>query len=291
MNTDKINAFAFDPCEFPFNIEVSGMTDDNDGFHITQRSNSYCYIIEYVLNGSGMLLCDKKTYTLSAGDVYLLPKGSNHKYFPDKNDPWQKLWFNIDGILVSSLIVSYGLQNKVVFKSFGNPVLFEELFELTSKSLPKKEMLKEASLIFHKIMYALYDFENANSIKSGVNSIKSLIDANLYRNDFSLKEICDALCLSKSHIINIFKKAYDQTPYQYFISQRVQLACSMILNSQMTVNEVSDALNFADQHYFTNVFKNITGMTPTQFKKSYADNYIERSNKNIKIIDEPFKTF
>lgn len=290
MNTDKINAFAFDPCEFPFNIEVSGITDD-DEFHITQRSNSYCYIIEYILRGSGTLVCDKKTYPLSAGDVYLLPKGSDHKYFPDKNDPWKKLWFNIDGILVSSLIVSYGLQNKVVFKNFGDPALFEELFELTSKNLSKKEMLKAASLIFHKIMYALYDFENANSIKSGVNSIKGLIDANLYRNDFSLQEIADTLCLSKSHIINTFKKAYDQTPYQYFISQRIQLACSMLLNSQMTVNEISDALNFADQHYFTNVFKNITGMTPTQFKKTNAGDYIERSNKNIKIIDEPFKSF
>lgn len=65
----------------------------------------------------------------------------------------------------------------------------------------------------------------------------------------------------------------------------------MLLNSQMMVNEISDALNFADQHYFTNVFKNITGMTPTQFKKTNAGDYIERSNKNIKIIDEPFKSF
>lgn len=290
MNTDKINAFAFDPGEFPFNIEVSGLTDD-DEFYIAQRSNCYCYILEYIVRGSGTLVCDKKSYPLSAGDVYLLPKGSNHKYFPDKNDPWKKLWFNIDGILVSSLIVSYGLQGKVVFKNFGNASLFEELFELTSQNLPKKEMLRQASLIFHKIMYALYEFENANSVKSGVNSIKSMLDANLYRNDFSLQEISDTLCLSKSHIINTFKKAYNQTPYQYFISQRIQIACSMLLNSQMTVSEISDALNFADQHYFTNVFKNITGYTPTQFKKTHAGDYLERSNKNIKIIDEPLKTF
>ncbi len=285
MNTEKINAFAFDPCEFPFNIEVSGITDCTD-FYLTKRNNSYCFILEYIVKGKGTLVYEGKNYSIGAGDVYFLQKGSNHKYFPDKNQPWKKIWFNIDGILVPSLIVAYGLQNSVVFKEYNNEKIFTELFELTTQSKPKKDIMRDAGYIFHRIMYSLYELENANSIKIGVNAIKNFLDTNLYRSDFSLQEIADSLCISKSHIINTFKKAYNQTPYQYFISQRIQLARSMLLNTQMSISEISDTLNFADQHYFTNVFKNIVGITPTQFKKQNSGDYIERSNKNIKPTSE-----
>lgn len=54
MIKETINTFAFDPVEFPFNIEVSGITEC-DEVYITKRSNSYCYILEYILKGSGTL--------------------------------------------------------------------------------------------------------------------------------------------------------------------------------------------------------------------------------------------
>lgn len=290
LNTETLNTFAFDPCEYPFNIEVSGITECTEAY-TTERSNSYCYILEYILSGSETLLCNGKKYNISKGDVYLLPKGSNHKYAPLQNDPCNKLWFNIDGILVPSLTVAYGIQDTVVFKNFSDETLFRELFNLTSKNIPKKETMEEGAIIFHKIVAALYNFKNAGRIKSDVNAIKDILDSNIYSESFSLKQISNALCLSQSHIINIFKKAYNQTPYQYLLTQRIKIACNMLLNSQMSINEISEALHFADQHYFTNAFKKVMYITPSEFRKSNSIDYLVRANRNIKQgVSEPDET-
>ena len=80
MNTEKINAFAFDPCEFPFNIEVSGITDCTD-FYLTKRDNSYCFILEYIVKGKGTLVYEGKNYSIGTGDVYFLQKGYDVKAF------------------------------------------------------------------------------------------------------------------------------------------------------------------------------------------------------------------
>lgn len=79
----------------------------------------------------------RREYKVGKGDAYLLPKGSNHRYYPDKT--WDKIWFNIDGILVSNLIFAYGLENTIVFKNFNRKKLFEDLFEITNskKQMPK----------------------------------------------------------------------------------------------------------------------------------------------------------
>ena len=65
----------------------------------------------------------------------------------------------------------------------------------------------------------------------------------------------------------------------------------MLLNSQMSINEISEALHFADQHYFTNAFKKVMYITPSEFRKSNSTDYLVRANRNIKQgVSEPDET-
>ena len=104
MNNERINSFPFNPTEFPFNIEISGISNCDEEYTV-YREKSYCCILEYIYEGSGTLICNGREYKVGKGDAYLLPKGSNHRYYPDKT--WDKIWFNIDGILVSNLIFAF----------------------------------------------------------------------------------------------------------------------------------------------------------------------------------------
>ena len=59
MNNEKVTTFPFDPTEFPFNIEISGITNCDNQYEVS-REKSYCYILEYICEGSGTILCDGK---------------------------------------------------------------------------------------------------------------------------------------------------------------------------------------------------------------------------------------
>lgn len=283
MNNEHINSFPFNPTEFPFNIEISGITNCDNQYEIF-REKSYCYILEYICEGSGTIFCNGKEYHVSKGDVYLLPKGSCHKYYPDK--AWDKIWFNIDGTLVSNIIYSYGLENTIVFKNFNKRKLFEELYEITNSQLPAKEIMLSAAVKFHVIIQELYTLKQSDLFDNNVNTIKRMLDANLYEKDISLKNIANKLCMSQAQVINIFKRTFAMTPYQYFSKKRIEIAASLLLNSNMQIKEIAEMLNYSDQPYFSNAFKKIMGVSPDKYRKMNLNNNLRKSNMNNKFSIE-----
>lgn len=283
MNNEHINSFPFNPTEFPFNIEISGITNCDEQYTV-YREKSYCYILEYIYNGSGTLFCNGREYSVSKGDAYLLPKGSNHRYYPDKT--WDKIWFNIDGTLVSNLIFAYGLENTIVFKNFNRKNLFDDLFEITNSQKPTAEIMLSASIQFHIIIQEMYNSMQKISYDGNVNKIKKLLDDNLYQKDISLKSIADELCISQAQVINIFKRTFNMTPYQYFAKKRIEIAASLLLNSNLQVKEIAELLNYSDQPYFSNAFKKTMGISPEKYRKMNVSTDLTKSNINNKILME-----
>ncbi len=279
MNNEKVTTFPFDPTEFPFNIEISGITNCDNQYEV-YREKSYCYILEYVYEGSGTIFCDGKEYKVEKGDVYLLPKGSCHRYYPDK--AWDKIWFNIDGTLVSNLIYSYGLNHTIIFKRVHNKRIFEELYEITNSQAPAKEIMLSAAIKFHSIIQLLYNHQQKNQLDTKVNTIKRMLDSHLYEKDISLKNVSAELCMSQAQIISIFKKTFNMTPYQYFSKRRIEIAASLLLSSNMQVKEIAELLNYSDQPYFSNAFKKIMGVSPEKYRKMNLGNIQHKSNMHNK---------
>lgn len=279
---EYINTFPFDPCQYPFNIEAAGITNLDYSF-VANRTDCYCYILEYIYNGQGIIVCDNKTYYVKAGDAYLLPKGSTHYYFP--NDSWDKYWFNIDGTLVSNLICAYGLQDTVVFNDFNEPKLFQDLYEITNMKAETKEIMSSAAIQFHLILQQMHKIANESKLENNIVAIKNMLDLNLYQRDISIGQISQKLSLSQVQIINMFKKTFNVTPYQYFTQKRVELAASLLLTSNMSIKEISETLNYADQPCFTKSFKKIMGCSPVEYRKSKR-NTVSNANLNNKLFME-----
>lgn len=67
------------PGEPVFQIEMTGITYPDSHYHI-ERENSSIYILEYIMEGEGLLRIGEETYRPAKGDVYLLPRGKSHFY-------------------------------------------------------------------------------------------------------------------------------------------------------------------------------------------------------------------
>lgn len=280
MNNEMVTAFTFDPTEFPFNIELSGITNCTERYDV-KRNKSHCYILEYIYGGAGTVIVDNKVYRVEEGDVYILPKGVPHEYYPDEG--WDKIWFNLDGTLVNNLIYSYGLEQNVVFKRINNKKIFDELYEITNSALPVKEIVQKAALKFHSIIQLLYTHLQKNVFDLKVSTIKKMLDSNLYERNISLKAIAAELHISQTQVISIFKKAFNMTPYQYFAKRRIDIAASLLINSSMQVKEIAEVLHYSDQPYFSNAFKKSIGMSPEQYRKVNLSSVQKISNIHNKV--------
>ncbi|MBQ9997873.1 MAG: helix-turn-helix transcriptional regulator, partial [Clostridia bacterium] len=75
-------------------------------------------------------------------------------------------------------------------------------------------------------------------------------------------------CCSVQTLINRFKKHTGKTPVKYLTELRVKKAKEYLLNTDLTIGEISEIVGFDNVYYFSNVFKNETAMSPLKFRNT-----------------------
>ena len=118
----------------PFRILLTGISYCDGSYRIS-RMKSPLTVLEYVVKGTGSILCDGESFTASSGDVYILRKGTCHTYSSDAKDPWIKLFFNLDGSLVELLLDQYEIGNPVVLHRCPVEPLFREFIQTAFTSV------------------------------------------------------------------------------------------------------------------------------------------------------------
>lgn len=250
----------------PFCIALAG-TSFCDGSYRINRPNSPCSCMEYIIKGTGTVIIDGKTYHPKAGDIYILPQGKNHLYFSDSENPWTKIWFNAEGSLINALLLSYNPTGKIVFNSIGGLEYFEKIHSIGKRSdLSPDEKHNAAAIVVHELMQFLYETSQKSNISPEAQVLKNYIDNHISEN-LTLKKLTELTYLSKSQVIRVFCSNFGKTPYDYILDLKIEHAKNLLLNTNLMIKEIALMLNFCDEHYFSSLFKNKTGQTPSAFKK------------------------
>lgn len=253
--------------ENSFFIEMAGITYPDRSYHIT-RQNSAILCLEYVIEGEGDVFVNNKSFHVCQGDVYILPVGKNHDYKSDQKNPFKKIWFNVRGSLCLSLMQIYGLEGIYHIKGVS-PSIYNDFAEFLSvcenKDLPLSQMIDKCAIIFHSIIQVLHSkISSTSAINPSARLSKEFIDKNIYEK-LSVSMVADYIAMSPSQLTRIFKAAFNITPYNYIINQKIETSKLLLVNTNMSIKEIALALNFADEHYFSNSFKKITGKNPSKF--------------------------
>ena len=84
--------------------------------------------------------------------------------------------------------------------------------------------------------------------------------------DLSLTAMADLAAMSATQFSKAFKKEVGQSPLQYVIAQRLELASVLLKTSQLTVAEVAYRVGYQDLSRFGQHFKRKFGTTPATFR-------------------------
>ena len=77
------------------------------------------------------------------------------------------------------------------------------------------------------------------------------------------------LFLKLPNDLRLFKKKYHMTPLKYKQSILLSKAKDLLINTTLSITEISQMLGFDDNPlYFNKLFKSLTRMTPVQFRES-----------------------
>lgn len=100
-----------------------------------------------------------------------------------------------------------------------------------------------------------------------VEHMIKLINENVY-NRITVNDLCESMNYSRAYLAKIFKSSTTLSIGEYITNAKIKEAKKLIRKNKYTFVQISDMLQFDNQHYFSRVFKKVTNFTPSQYKNS-----------------------
>ncbi|WP_245600216.1 AraC family transcriptional regulator [Paenibacillus harenae] len=87
----------------------------------------------------------------------------------------------------------------------------------------------------------------------------------------SVETLAQTAGWTHEHFSRSFVKHLGRTPREAIIHKRVDRACQLLLHEERSVKEVAYAVGFADENYFSRVFKSVRGITATEYRRKHSN--------------------
>lgn len=100
-----------------------------------------------------------------------------------------------------------------------------------------------------------------------MENILTYIDKNYTNSSFSISLISQTFNMSESAFSHMFKRNFGITFISYINNLKVEKAKELLVEGRMTINEISDFLGYSNSSNFGRMFKNMTGMSPSQYNE------------------------
>lgn len=249
------------------------------------------HLLVYVIGGNAVFQLEDSHYTVSEGDVILIPQ--NTYYVVETKTFCEYYYFQfkgnfhacstLPGILTNSWGLGYSEEPNgetvrsdlacylTTFMHFTDHK--SQLLPLCGKLhhylyIPVPEAEYAFQLIFSQILLELSkclrkETEPANA--SLLSKIMYYIQENLSES-LTLQDIAEHFNISKSYLMKLFRQSLHSSVTVYINRIKMDHAAQLLRTSMMNISEIAAFLGYHDPAYFSRVFKKYFGQSPSQFQ-------------------------
>ena len=244
-------------------IPLAGVSYCDRSYHII-RKDSTVAVLEYILEGEGFVEWEGAPRHVGKDSIYFLPRGQNHSYYADGEEPFTKIFMNISGPLCDRLTQAYGLSGRHFFPGSGLKPVFQRIPEVLHGD--DGDEYKQAALqgILVEILARLS--QQTQPYSREALELKNYMDAHTDR-IVTARELARQIYRSADYCQKLFSREFGMTVYSYQLKRKMRIAQSLLEDTNMTVGEISEALGYTDAHYFSNLFKAKCGIRPLEYRK------------------------
>ena len=87
-----------------------------------------------------------------------------------------------------------------------------------------------------------------------------------YKQSRDVAFYADRLCITSKHLSQVVKEVSGKSALD-IIEEYVITECkALLLSTTMTIQQISDSLNFTTQSVFGKYFKRVTGISPSEYR-------------------------
>jgi len=244
----------------------------------------------YVKSGRAVMDLENSQIVLSPGHMYLLPSYTPHAYECEPEFEFYYLFVYQPNLEVANIFDLYDFPYEVKSNE-ATQLLFENYCNLYPQlNLPSRDaeaflnhqayrdyaqaymqMKSYERLQLHGLCEILFSYfvkharQKAIVNDERIAKVLDYVQQNISR-PISIDELADKACLTKSYLIRTFRQSMGITPLQYIIKKKIQHAQTLLLESEMPIQQVSEAIGIPDVSYFIRLFRKNLGFTPQEYR-------------------------
>ncbi len=257
--------------EVPLAVVCGGCERCAPEYLVRRRTFPY-YSIEFVASGRGLLRMQGKEYELEPGRLFLYGPGLPHEISTLPSAPMVKYFVDFTGQQALPLLAECGLRMGQVVHVFADnevQAVFEDLIRsgLRVTGLSSRLCLKLLEVLILKIAESLSPWEGRETQAFVTyRHCRQFIQENCRRLR-SLDQVASECHLNGAYLCRLFRRYDHQTPYQYLLRLRLNLAAEVLQRPGSMVKQAAEEAGFSDPFHFSRAFKSAFGLSPAAFQK------------------------
>ncbi len=231
------------------------------------------YTLHYFTTGKFKFKNNKNAWKEFENDhiLFFYPEGVYN--LSEMNGQFNEHYYvSFSGKLPDLLLRNQVQLNRCLFKINKNKLYRQKFIELL-------ETVRLASLSsYHQanaILYALLNetvllLQTNDASTNGVKVIDNFIaylNQNIQNNHLDMADYLKKVGLSQSSFTKKFKSSVGLTPHQYWLSNKINHAKSLLLSTEKNVNEIANLIGMDDEFYFSRLFKKKVGVSPKGYRE------------------------
>lgn len=260
--------------EHPILVNYAGTIVITWSFKTDNPLGRQDYYLMYLKTGTLRLSLGKQEFTVSPGTLVLIPPETPYSYYNRKSETIEYYFVHFTGSYTTDLIEKLSLIPLPLVRPLPDAssavdyrmLRMFDIFIRNSAYRDCKLANCAEALLIELAEYSSGYTKEKNKLSKSIEYIN-----NHYTSDLTVPELAAMEFLSVSRYTELFRKIMNTTPYQYIIRLRFNVACDMLIDSDLTIEQISNLTGFRNSFFFSKLFKKHMGLSPLQYRKKATE--------------------
>jgi AraC-like DNA-binding protein len=231
------------------------------------------YQLIYLVEGTGCFRINGDMTEVTCGNIVLFRPGEVQQYTYQHTNTPELYWIHFTGSGAREYLEKAGLYEESVHYVGIHSELIES-FKKIMLELQMKEKLycESADAATLELLVLLgrkkhgADVKRHRFIDDNIRNLMERMHAE-YGRRWSIDDMAGQCALSSNHFMHKFKMQTGFSAVDYIINIRMEKAKDLLLNSSLSIKEISNLVGYENSLYFSRLFCKMEGFSPREYRK------------------------
>ena len=236
-------------------------------YEINRPNGRRDYQLIYIKSGRAIHKFNRQQQVLRSHSLALYKPEEPQFYCYPKGEQTEAYWIHFSGYEIEPLLQRFGFNFR--FKTLSGEFYdFENTVNELLQYIDRPDYCEICPALLKALIIRLSDRELRRDPDDNhrMQLARGKMDST-YNENYSIAYYAEEAGYNERYFIRFFKAQFGLTPRKYINKLRIDRAIHMLKDTAMSIQAISKTVGFSDPYYFSRLFKQVTGKTPSEYRR------------------------